>query len=296
MGIYDREYSRGEEPGFHFGGGARTATTTLVLITIAVYVLQLLTSDDRAAAPGGITGLLALQSDTWRYPWKWYQFFSYGFLHATGDLKHILFNMFGFWMFGRDVEQRYGRREYVTFYLVAIFVAGISWLITDNLSAGPAGTAVLIGASGGVAAVLILFALNYPRRTVLLFGIVPMPAWVLAVLIVLLDLNGALARPHGGEGSNVAYIAHLGGSAFALFYFYSGLALERYIPSRLSADIFKRRPKLRVHTPDEPPNEGLSGQVDEILRKIQQQGQESLSRRERRILEKASREFQRRRD
>ena len=292
MGLYDRDYTRDVAPGFHFGGGTRTVTTTLVLVTVAVYLLQLFSANDRAGEAGWITNSLALYSDSWKYPWLWFRFLTYGFLHDTSSLQHILFNMFGFWMFGREVERRYGRNEFLAIYLAMIIFAGVAWMAADNLGGGGPLRTSLVGASGGVVGVLILFALNFPRQTILLMGVIPMPAWVLAVIIVMIDLSGAFGR---GD-TNVAYVAHLGGAAFALAYFRSGTSLARWIPGKFSGDIFKRRPKLRVHRPDESTQDNLSGQVDEILRKIQQEGQDSLSRRERRILEKASREFQRRRD
>ncbi|MFZ9975024.1 MAG: rhomboid family intramembrane serine protease, partial [Vulcanococcus sp.] len=63
----------------------------------------------------------------------------------------------------------------------------------------------LIGASGGVMAVLAVFIWFYPRQTVLIWGILPVPAWALGVLYFVIDLQGAT---HGG--GKVAHMAHLG--------------------------------------------------------------------------------------
>jgi hypothetical protein len=78
-------------------------------------------------------------------------------------------------------------------------------------------------------------------------------------------------------------------------YYKWGLRLERWLPSRSWTTRLRRKPKLRVLDPDSMINDADDSRVDEILRKIQEHGQDSLTRGERRILEQASREYQRRR-
>jgi membrane associated rhomboid family serine protease len=242
-----------------------------------VYLVQLL-SNDRLTEYGW------LESDWYRKPWQAYELLTYGFLHSR-DLWHIVLNMFGLWLFGRDLEQRYGPREFLIFYLAGIFVAGIVWTLAELAAGGNA----LLGASGGVAAVLILFAFNFPYRTVLFMFVIPMPMWLLAVIIVGTDAMGAINR-----SGDVAFTAHLGGALFAALYYKSGLRLTNWLPEQWSLPRLTR-PKLRVHEPDEVDEGADSDEVDDILRKIQEQGQDSLTRRERRILEEASREYQKRR-
>jgi hypothetical protein len=119
----------------------------------------------------------------------------------------------------------------------------------------------------------------------------PMPAWVLALIAVGSDMFGAVNRSGG-----VAFTAHLSGALFAwIFYRYGwlpGIGLAPWIGSLKR----RSRPKLRVHEPDDPEErDDLATQVDAILQKIQEQGQDSLSRSERRLLEKASRQYQQKR-
>ncbi|MBN1852690.1 MAG: rhomboid family intramembrane serine protease [Pirellulales bacterium] len=288
MGIYDREYIRREEPGIHLGGLPQTFVMRIVLLTFAVYVLQLMTG----GSLGWWTRYLALEDDIWRQPWKFYKLLTYGFLHDPGDLWHILFNMFGLWMFGRSIEQRYGSREFLAFYLAAVVLAGLGWLVIEQFSGASNVRHVILGASGGVVAIMILFALNYPRQTVYLMGIIPLPMWVVAIFLVIGDLRGATVRENAG---NVAYTAHLAGAAVALVYYQLGWRLSRFLPSRVAIPAIQRGPKLSVHTLDDAPSHETEDRVDDILRKIQREGQESLTRRERKILEDASREYQRRR-
>ena len=62
------------------------------------------------------------------YPW---QLLTYGFLH--GSLTHIAFNMFGLWMFGRDLELLWGPRRFLTYYLVCVVGAGLMQLLVAAL-------------------------------------------------------------------------------------------------------------------------------------------------------------------
>ena len=193
--------------------------------------------------------------------------------------------MFVLWMFGRDVEYRYGRREFLAFYLAAIVVAGLVWTIAEIPGAG---NSVVLGASGGVSAMVILFAMNFPHRMVLFMFFIPMPMWVLAVIVVGMDALGAV-----GRSGDVAFTAHLGGALFGFLYYQWGWRFERWLPSGSIAKRLRPKPKLRVIDPDEV--DSTDSRVDEILKKIQDQGQDSLTRGERRILEQASQEYQKRR-
>lgn len=301
MGIYDRDYNRGYYPqsGFQLGGSA-TLTTKIVIVMFAVYAIQLLTQgpsvlvgNDYRHLPGWFTDFFRLDASVLKHPLHLFQLITYGFLHDIDDFKHIIGNMLGFWFLGRYVEDRYGRREYLTFFLVSIAAAGLLWVICEaaaNRSLDSPTT--LIGASGGVAAVVILFALNYPHQTVLFMFVLPMPMWVLALLFVGYDAFGALHRSDPPD--HVAFTAHLGGALFAFIYYKARWRLERFLPG---GDLLKRlkpKPKLRVHDPDST-NDSTEAQVDEILKKIQEHGRASLTRQERQILEDASKQYQKKR-
>jgi membrane associated rhomboid family serine protease len=283
MGIYDREYSRGPEPGFHLSAPT-SATVQIMLLTGAVYLLQL-TVGER------FDQMFSLKADWFTRPWTCYQLLTYGFLHSTRDIGHILLNMLIFFMFGRELEHRYGRREFVTFYLVAIVFAGLCWSLSEYAYASSVGAqqfanrVMTVGASGGIAGLVALFALNFPHRQVLLFFVIPMPMWVAAVLGLGYDVMGAVNRTGA-----VAFTAHLGGALFGLLYYHFKWKLSSFLPSKLAMPGSK--PRLRVHAPsDENGSEEdeLGDKVDAILQKIQEQGQDSLTWNERRLLEKASR-------
>src|SRR5262245_60809419 len=291
MGFYDRDYQRDyydRQPGFYLGG-PRTLTTALVIVMFAVYVVQLLTRDD-----GWFTNTFSLHGYVLTRPYMAFQLLTYGFLHDVRNVGHIVFNMLALWFFGRSVEYRYGKREYLTFFLVSIVVAGATYLAGEfiahrNVQMIP----TLLGASGGVSAVVILFCLNFPHQVLYVWGVLPIPAWVLGIIWFGSDIFGAMSR-QGGDGPQVAFTCHIGGALFALLYFQSGIRLERLVPSGATLAKLQPRPRLKVHDP-ETAEEDTDAAVDEILKKIQEHGRDSLTRRERRILEDASREYQKRR-
>jgi hypothetical protein len=115
-----------------------------------------------------------------------------------------------------------------------------------------------------------------------------MRAWFVGIMIVVVDqLMGVFAE------DNTAHSVHLAGAAFAWIYFQTGVKLARFVPRRR-----RRGTQLKVHDPDPlPPSRSerrtqkLLDQGDAILAKIQKHGEESLSSKERRILERYSREM-----
>jgi len=290
MGIYERDYYQGEQSGIQLGG-PRTMVATIVLINVAVYLVQILTRQEEPNV-GWFTDTFKMHGDLLQRPWLFYQLLTYGFLHAPFDLWHILMNMLGLWFLGREVESLYGRREFLWLYLSAIVFAGLVWVAAENVAGQASPFQGMLGASGGVVAVVLLFILNFPRRTLMLFPIpIPIPAWVVGVGILAYNLFGAAG---GNQDSNVAFIAHLGGALYAFIFFRTRWSLLRLVPGGLKMKL-RRGPRLRVHSPQDR-EEKSNQQVDEILKKIQQHGQESLTRKERRILEEASRRYQDRRD
>ena len=200
MGYDNRDYAYGAQPGIHLQP-PQTVTMKLVLITFGVYVLQVVLGE-------AFSGRFVLTADWFVEPWRAYTLLSYGFLHDPRGVQHILFNMLMLWMFGRELEAVYGRREYLLFYLWAIFFAGLLWSISEA-SVGR-GQAAMLGASGGISALFVLFALNYPHRQVLFMFIIPMPMWVVALMIVGHDIYGSIYRT-----SNIAFTAHLAGAGRA---------------------------------------------------------------------------------
>jgi len=147
-------------------------------------------------------------------PW---QLLTYGFLH--GNMTHIFFNMFGLWMFGRELELMMGPKRFLTYFLICVVGAGFVQLVVAAFQGGIYPT---VGASGGVFGILLAYGLTFPNRTVmLLFPPIPMKAKYFVLLYGLLELYLGVS----GNAPGVANFAHLGGMFF-------GFILLRYWSSR----------------------------------------------------------------
>ena len=135
-----------------------------------------------------------------------WQLLTYGFLH--GDMTHIFFNMFGLWMFGRDIERTLGTQRFAIYYLTCVIGAGIVQLVVALIQGGFYPT---VGASGGVFGLLLAYALFFPDRTVmLLIPPIPMRAKYFVLFYGLLELYLGVS----GRAPGVANFAHLGGMLF----------------------------------------------------------------------------------
>ncbi|OPZ58477.1 MAG: Rhomboid protease GluP [Synergistetes bacterium ADurb.Bin520] len=140
-----------------------------------------------------------------------WQLFSYMFIHA--DLSHLFFNMLGLYFFGTQIERRMGSREFLLFYLVCGFAAGVFSFAAYWFSG--AYLVVLLGASGAVYAVLLAFAVYFPTAVIYVMGIIPVRAPLLVTIYAGIEIFNQVA----GRGGNVAHLTHLAGLGAAYAYF-----------------------------------------------------------------------------
>ena len=288
MGFSDRGYYRFDNS--YRSGSDWTAVITLIIANVAVWVLNLL---------GGrqfpINSWFALSGDLPEHLLNVWKLISYGFAHDANTPWHLAFNMLAVFFFGRAVEQVLGRAEFYRFYFASIVIAGLAWVVSVNFFSGgiPPGRTYLIGASGGVMAVLAVFVWYFPRHEVLIWGILPVPAWALGILYFVSDLQGA-----ANGGGNVAHVAHIGGAVFGLLYAWRGWSLTGLadVGSRLR----QMRRRFKVVRPEDDfggsrhdgeDEVSLQAKVDDILEKISRSGESSLTADERDTLTRASRRF-----
>lgn len=294
MGLYDRDYGRNERTPWDRVERPRSVVVTLIVINVVVFFADLILASRDASGQTRslVADWFAVEGQTLVQPWMWWRFLTYGFVHDTSGITHVLFNMFGLYVFGRDVEYRMGHMEFLRFYLVAVIFGGIVGAATNYLTGQlMVGT---IGASGAVIATAVMFACYYPHREILLMFVFPMKAWVLAVFFVAMDLAGAFGIMSGmGQASNTAFTVHLAGAFFALGYYFFGWKLTwldlgaiAELPERMRQR--SRRMKLKIHDPDRKLAQEADD-ADRILAKIHEQGEGSLTASERRTLERYSR-------
>lgn len=284
--------------------------TTLMVITIAVFVLEQVLNvffpalGDRGSHFFG--EWFALSSENFRQLKVW-TILSYGFLHdpATRSFlfipipfAHLVFNMLGFYLLGRPVEEMLGRQRFLMLYLGAIALGGVVFLLANMNTPN-----VVIGASGGVIAIVSTFCLLQPNRLLMLLPIpIPVKAiWVFwgMLAFTLMGLSGEISG--AGQFGGVAHSAHLGGILMGVLYvrylhhrsasWFSGSNASN--PAVELPEWFKRRknrpPTRKVtYTVNRSSNrDDLQKEVDQILDKINATGFGSLSESEKQTLDHA---------
>jgi membrane associated rhomboid family serine protease len=246
---------------------------------------------------GNLLALHPLGGDFW--PW---QLLTYMFLH--GGFLHLFFNMLALWMFGMELEQTWGSRKFLFYYLACGVGGGLVNLLVAPL-VGQAGPTV--GASGAVFGVLLAFGVMFPDRPIYLYFLLPVRAKYFIAGYIALELVYGVT----GTSQGVAHFAHLGGAAVGLVYL---LVSRDMVPTRPRWWSFGRRARFPsmneqrmfrvdehgevhdatfydVHTgrPTTPGGQRITQEmVDAILDKINRSGYQSLAEEEKRILHEAS--------
>lgn len=185
----------------------RSALFALLGINIVVYILwQMLGRSEWGVGLMADHFLVSLEAMTGLRVWT---LLTSAFSHL--DFSHFLFNMIGLWVFGGAVEQVLGPRRFTHLYLAGGIAASLGHVMFSLVSGSPNPA---LGASGSVMALAVMFALLFPKRTLLINFFVPVPAGIAVAGYVLLDLAGAVSG-----GSSIAHAAHLGGALYGYLYY-----------------------------------------------------------------------------
>jgi len=185
---------------FSFGPGP--VSTTLKALIAANVVMFLVTTFAQSVIPYlGLVPAFVL-----RRFWVW-QVATYMFLH--GGIFHIVFNMLALWMFGAELERRWGTRYFLKFYFVTGIGAGALTVLFSTLPfafAQQVQHSIVIGASGAIYGLLLAYALYFPDRPIYMYFVFPIPAkWFVAIV-------GAIAFFSSlSEAGGTANATHLGG-------------------------------------------------------------------------------------
>jgi membrane associated rhomboid family serine protease len=180
------------------------AVRTLVILNVAVFVLQVF---DGFAGGGMLVNSFGLRPSDITGRFFLWQLVTYIFLH--GGFMHILFNLFFLWMFGGELERTWGRTEFFRFFFICGIGAGICSVIVS-----PGSDIPIIGASGAIYGILMAYGLLFPRRVILIWGILPIEARYLVMILGGIAFLSSLGQSGGG----VAHVAHLGGMLVGYLY------------------------------------------------------------------------------
>lgn len=235
------------------------------------------------------------------YPW---QLVTYQFIH--GGFGHIFFNMLMLWMFGMELENFWGSKKFLLFYIISGLGAGLLQLFLSPVFDGVTGPT--IGASGAVFGIMLAFAFYFPDRYIFIYFLFPVKAKYLIAFLMVIEFLSV------GDQSFTAHLAHIGGASTALILLLS----ERYTSFRLDSifDLFKGRKKSNYFESEKPRfrkssifdrkeeniedatffdidssskrKEVTQEEIDRILDKISQSGYQKLTEDEKRILFEAS--------
>jgi membrane associated rhomboid family serine protease len=301
MGWQDRDYYRDSRRS-HWDWQTGQATLALVIVFAVAYGLQLLLragGEDTLRAMFDFDLGRILQGEVWRL-------ITAPFVQSTNSILAVFFTLYAIYLFGEMFEETRGGKE-----LIAYVAAVIAISQTVEFAARFTGLLPARMASGGWTAVLyaltVYGACQFPRRTVLLFFIFPVPLWLAALLAVLFGLTGLREQ--------VGLLAS--GVAVALLYYQTQVRLTALRAPQLSS---RRRPALRLFAQDDadretpvpaiphahnessaPPrlssmDEQLEAKMDGVLEKYARNGKESLTEEEKQILQQASEILRKRRE
>lgn len=249
----------------------------LVAANVACFLTQNIVD---LAGAGSVERLFGLSAYGVSRGFVW-QFFTYAFLHH--DPLHLLANMFLLYFAGREVEAILGPRHFLGIYFGGGLLGGLmQWAVVQRTLPPLDNLATLLGASACVLAVLIAFTTILPELelTCLLFFVIPirLKAKYLAMSVIGASLVFLATKSLG----NIGHWAHLGGCLFGWLYvkqlgYGNPLRIQKYFfEKRRQAERFDRM----------SPAQFISEEIDPILEKISHDGIKSLTRGQRRILEK----------
>jgi len=232
----------------------------ILLLNVGSFLLSLAIGPPRFSA---VFGLSAPEVFTHL---RLYQFVTYLFTH--GGVWHLALNMFVLWMFGRDLENLWGTRRFLGYYLLTGVGAGLCSL--PFIWGRPS---FLVGASGAIFGLLAAYGTIFPERTLtlLLFFILPIRLKAKHLVLLLIGLELLFLLGSGG-GEGIAHFAHLGG------------ALIGWICVRRSRRTESPSPG---HPPPAPEGPDLRDEVNRVLERLAERGWDGLNETDKQVLRDA---------
>lgn len=208
----------------------------IIIVNVAIWFVLQVVLEPLFKVP--ITGFMALTPADVLFNYHIWELVTYMFAHSL-QVFHILFNMLMLWLFGNELEQVWGSRRFLIYYFLTGIGAALIYCLGTALYAFITGNThsliiPVVGASGAIYGIMLAYGILFGDRTVYFFMIFPMKARFFVILMGLIEFSNLMSSQVAG--SEVAYLAHLGGLI-------SGFLIFAY--QRIRANIRKRTNQTR---------------------------------------------------
>ena len=291
MGLYDRQYMH-NHPGNIPDFSGRKMLITLIIVNIICFFIFPLNSYHAGMLTTSPLAL-TINNGSLSYNFIW-QIFTAGFLHA--DFSHILFNMWGLYLFGSMIAPHLSGKQMLILYLTGV-VFGNLLFILFNLNTP--GYVTLIGASGAVCAIMTAAATLEPERRLMIIFMpfTPIKTPTLVICYTVMEIIFELL----GRGQGVAHLAHLGGfiSGYIVMRLFFGRRLPwdplRAVSRKIAPS--PRPPRAEPFTPHQAQENSTNNskvsqrELDALLDKLSNYGINSLSEYELQRLRRARKQM-----
>ncbi len=253
----------------------------LIVVHVAISLLQLFVPNMISVL--GLVPEKVLSGSLWLL-------FTYQFFH--GGLIHLFFNMFALWMFGQEIEKKWGSKRFLRYYLVCGVGAGL-FIFLVPIILGHRLDIPTVGASGSIFGLMLAYAVLWPNREVLLWFVIPVKMKYLMLLIGGVSFIFLLQN-----SSNISHVGHFGGIVTGYLYLLMENTQTYYNASRIGLDtmgtIKNRVKKVRITSNLKygTSNRSIEEETDILLEKIHREGLHSLSDSEKKFLLHVSKRLQ----
>ncbi len=259
--------------------GLNSITHILIVANVAIYFLFIVAAYlvlPYAARINAVTAVQTVLNAVGVVPdralgsgWVW-QLVTYCFFYRPDDALHLLFSMLTLYFFGREIETLYGTRRFLFLYFGAALASALVYCINWGAQVP------LVSPAGSVFAIMVAYAFHYPRQRILFFFVIPLEVWFVVAILIGLDLAMQVT------GGSYAPLAHLAGAFFGFLFYRFESRVERLFD----------RVERRMQRADRESDEAMEARLDTLLEKISKDGIQSLSKKERDFLKRASRHYQ----
>ena len=250
------------------------AIKILVSVNFGIYILQSVSGKEDV-----FFRLFGLVPSTFISDLMLWQPFTYLFFHApfysSVGISHILLNMLGLWVFGRELEEAWGKTKFLRYYFTTGIGSGLITYFFQISSDNP-----VIGASGAVYGILLAYGISYPNRMLYIWGLIPVRSMWLVIIMGSIAFFGLL-----GNADGISHVTHISGMLIGYV-----LLKKKWRWRDIWFAIRKKTIEFQVQRYEEKSikKKMLQKDIDVILEKIQKIGFIGLSDKEKSKLYEAS--------